>query len=203
MNDSPVKAARAGGRGARRAMRAAPDFEMLPSLKRGLPECEPMTPEQVERIDNASMAILEEVGVIFRDEIAPRFQKAGVRRTLYASKNDGALRASYLIHKLAPRLGDAINHVRNLAVEAIDAQLTDTSLLAHSYYGDQPLVIADIQAVLSGKSPSERNLVRLYDNSWSFKMAGARDWTWILIGVAFAAGFLIGIGLTRSRKQPS
>lgn len=70
MNDIPAKVARAGGRGARRAMRAAPDFEMLPALKRALPECEPMTPEQVECIDNASMSILEEVGVIFRDEIA-------------------------------------------------------------------------------------------------------------------------------------
>jgi Trimethylamine methyltransferase (MTTB) len=64
VNDIPVKAARAGGRGARPAMRAAPDFEMLSSLKRGLPECEPMTPNQVERIDAASMAILEEVGVM-------------------------------------------------------------------------------------------------------------------------------------------
>jgi len=40
---------------------------MLPALKRNLPLVEPMTPEQVEKIDNASMAILEEVGVVFRD----------------------------------------------------------------------------------------------------------------------------------------
>src|SRR5690606_31635993 len=70
MNDTSTRQGRAGGRGARRAMRSAPDFEMLPALRRGLPLCEPMTPEQVERIDDASMAILEEVGVIFRDEIA-------------------------------------------------------------------------------------------------------------------------------------
>jgi trimethylamine---corrinoid protein Co-methyltransferase len=80
MNDIPVKAARAGGRGARRAMRAAPDFEMLSSLKCGLPECEPMTPDQVERIDAASMAILEEVGVIFRDQIAlADWKRAGAK----------------------------------------------------------------------------------------------------------------------------
>ena len=53
---------------------------MLPSLKRGLPECEPMTPEQVERIDAASMAILEEVGVVFRDEIAlADWKRAGAK----------------------------------------------------------------------------------------------------------------------------
>ena len=62
------KTTRAGGRGARRALRAAPDFAMLPSLRRGIPECEVMDPARVEQIDAASMAILEEVGVIFRDE---------------------------------------------------------------------------------------------------------------------------------------
>ncbi len=51
-------------------MRTAPRREMLPSLTRGLPLVEPMTPEQVARIDAASMDILEEVGVVFRDPIA-------------------------------------------------------------------------------------------------------------------------------------
>lgn len=43
---------------------------MLPTLKRGLPVVEPMDAEQVERIHEASLAILEEVGVVFRDPIA-------------------------------------------------------------------------------------------------------------------------------------
>lgn len=58
------------GRGARRAARATRDVTMLPALKRGIPLTEPMSAEQVARIDAASMAILEDVGVIFRDEIA-------------------------------------------------------------------------------------------------------------------------------------
>ena len=62
--------ARRSGRGARQALRSAPDLSMLPSLKRGIPLCEVMSGEQVERIDAASMAILEEVGVVFRDPIA-------------------------------------------------------------------------------------------------------------------------------------
>lgn len=70
MGDLPVRQARAGGRGARRALRAAPDLAMLPALKRGLPDCAPMSPEEVERLDAASMAILEEVGVVFRDPVA-------------------------------------------------------------------------------------------------------------------------------------
>ncbi|MEO1066666.1 MAG: trimethylamine methyltransferase family protein, partial [Pseudomonadota bacterium] len=43
---------------------------MLPALKRNLPLTEPMNEEQIEKIDNASMDILEEVGVVFRDPIA-------------------------------------------------------------------------------------------------------------------------------------
>ena len=58
------------GRGARKAIRQAHDFKMLPALKRGLPLTEPMDEGQIERIDAASMHILENVGVVFRDEIA-------------------------------------------------------------------------------------------------------------------------------------
>ncbi|MER8499319.1 trimethylamine methyltransferase family protein [Mesorhizobium sp. M0751] len=61
---------RRGGRDARRIIRTAPKVEMLPTLKRGLPVIEPMDAEQVERIHEASLAILEEVGVVFRDPIA-------------------------------------------------------------------------------------------------------------------------------------
>jgi trimethylamine---corrinoid protein Co-methyltransferase len=70
MTEAATRTVRAGGRGARKVLRSAPDFEMLPSLRRGLPECEPMTPEQVRKIDDASMSILEDVGVVFRDDIA-------------------------------------------------------------------------------------------------------------------------------------
>ena len=61
---------RTGGRSARRAQRTAPKMEMLAGLTRNLPLCEPMDAEQVQRIDAASMGILEEVGVVFRDPVA-------------------------------------------------------------------------------------------------------------------------------------
>lgn len=69
---------RAGGRAARRAQRTVTKVDMLPSLRRGLPLCEPMDEEQIHRIDAASMDILEEVGVVFRDPIALEdWKKAG------------------------------------------------------------------------------------------------------------------------------
>ncbi|MGD1924350.1 MAG: trimethylamine methyltransferase family protein [Paracoccaceae bacterium] len=72
------KRTRRGGRGSRRELRTAVDTHMLPALKRRLPLTEPMTPEQVEKIDAASMDILENVGVVFRDPIAVEdWRKAG------------------------------------------------------------------------------------------------------------------------------
>jgi len=66
----PRSRSRAGGRTARRTLRAASDFTMLPGLTRAIPWCEVMDGAQIEKIDAASMDILENVGVQFRDEIA-------------------------------------------------------------------------------------------------------------------------------------
>ena len=71
MSDTATRPrSRSGGRAARRSLRTAPDFAMLPGLTRNIPVCEVMDGAQVERIDKASMDILENVGVHFRDEIA-------------------------------------------------------------------------------------------------------------------------------------
>ena len=68
--------ARRGGRDARRALRTTRDISMLPQLRRGLPYVETLTEEQVMLIHNASMAILEDVGVEFRDPVALEQWKA-------------------------------------------------------------------------------------------------------------------------------
>ena len=71
---------RRGGRGKRRALRTKVSDAMLPPLKRNMPLVEPMSLEEVEKIDNASMAILEEVGVVFRDDIALEdWRRAGAK----------------------------------------------------------------------------------------------------------------------------
>ena len=68
------------GRGARKTARQARDVKMLPALERRLPLTEPMDAEEIERIDAASMAILENVGVVFRDPIALEdWRKAGAK----------------------------------------------------------------------------------------------------------------------------
>ena len=81
---------RSGGRSARRALRATSDVEMLPGLTNNLPLCEVMDPGQVARIDAASMDILENVGVVFRDDIALADWKAAgakvVGETVYPDR---------------------------------------------------------------------------------------------------------------------
>ncbi|MEO0979232.1 MAG: trimethylamine methyltransferase family protein, partial [Pseudomonadota bacterium] len=71
---------RSGGRAGRRALRTAPDHDMLPGLTRNLPLCEPLDDDQIRKLDDASMSILEEVGIIFRDPIAlDDWKKAGAK----------------------------------------------------------------------------------------------------------------------------
>lgn len=75
----PIRS-RSGGREARRTLRTTRDFRMLPGLTNGLPRCEVMDGEQVEKIDNASMEILENIGVLFRDPIAIEdWKRAGAK----------------------------------------------------------------------------------------------------------------------------
>ncbi|MDJ0638563.1 MAG: trimethylamine methyltransferase family protein, partial [Paracoccaceae bacterium] len=79
MNTSSTRS-RSGGRSARRALRSAVDVTMLPGLKNVLPHCEVMDGVEVDRIDAASMDILENVGVVFRDPIALQdWRKAGAK----------------------------------------------------------------------------------------------------------------------------
>ena len=70
MTTQTATRSRAGGRAARRALRSKPKTEMLAGLSNALPLCEVMDGSQVDRIDAASMDILENVGVQFRDPIA-------------------------------------------------------------------------------------------------------------------------------------
>lgn len=79
------------GRGARKADRQTRDVTMLPALKRALPLTEPMDREQIERIDVASMDILENIGVHFRDQIAIQDWKAAgakiIDETVYLDRH--------------------------------------------------------------------------------------------------------------------
>ena len=69
---------RRGGRAARREARTAVQIRSLPVLKRQIPVYEVLNQEGLELIHEASLAILEEVGIEFRDpEALAMWQDAG------------------------------------------------------------------------------------------------------------------------------
>ena len=100
------------GRGVRKALREIRDIKMLPALKRKLPLTEPMTSDQITRIDAASMDILENVGVHFRDEIAlADWKRAGAKvvdELVYLDRN--------LVRELITTIPETFTyHARNAA----------------------------------------------------------------------------------------
>jgi esterase/lipase superfamily enzyme len=92
----------------------------------------------------------------FKD-LAVKFQRKADRFTLYASSHDKALQASKLIHKY-PRAGESgMDLVITASIDTVDATAVDTSLIGHSYYGDNRSVLADLfQLIRSGTPPEER-----------------------------------------------
>lgn len=90
---------------------------------------------------------------VFREQIAPRMQKIANRTTLYCSRNDLALHASYAFND-SRRLGDSSRGIMVLdGLDTIDASDIDTDLLGHSYYGDCNMLLADVGLLLEKNLP--------------------------------------------------
>ncbi len=77
--------------------------------------------------------------------------------SLYASRNDRALMVSRRIHG-APRAGDSSEGPLRLAgLDTLDASDVVADILGHSYFGDSPLVLGDLAALLRlGLPPAQR-----------------------------------------------
>lgn len=83
----------------------------------------------------------------FVEQIAPALARATKRVTVYASAKDHALDFSKVPNGNR-RLGDATGGVVVVPnVDTIDATAVDTSLLGHSYYGDEPAILSDIASI--------------------------------------------------------
>jgi esterase/lipase superfamily enzyme len=102
---------------------------------------------------------------IFREQIAPVLGRlTNVRKTIYASSNDVALKVSMVLHGF-PRVGETVSGVH--IFEGFDT--IDSSKAAplargfgHSYVFESRPVIADLEELLiNRKPPSERRLKRM------------------------------------------
>jgi len=93
---------------------------------------------------------------VFRRDIAPAIVKTADRVTLYASSKDEALALSKKYHGY-PRAGDSGGDLVVVpGIDTIDVSDVDTSLLGHSYYGDNDTVLTDLSRLLSEAKPPEQ-----------------------------------------------
>ena len=90
----------------------------------------------------------------FKD-LAAAFHEKVERVTLYASSDDLALKASKLAHKYHRAGESGLDLVILNGVDTIDATAVDTSLLGHSYYGDNRSVLADMFDLIRRGSPPQ------------------------------------------------
>jgi esterase/lipase superfamily enzyme len=89
-------------------------------------------------------------------DLARAFRGRAGRFTLYASAGDEALKASKAIHKYQ-RAGDGGAEILVVdGIDTVDATAVDTSLLGHSYYGDNRSILSDIHALVHTGAPAEK-----------------------------------------------
>ena len=107
----------------------------------------------------------------FRERYAPALRQLARGSTLYASSNDRALAASTSIHGYN-RAGLSGEHMLVVpGVETVDASPVDTSVIGHSYYGDNPQLIRDLRAIVDEGLPAE-------NRAWLKKMLRQPDVAW-------------------------
>ena len=105
--------------------------------------------------------------------LARNFRLISERTTLYASASDEALALSKK-YQGYQRAGDVRPQIVSMdGVDSIDVSAVETSLLGHSYYGDNTSVISDIRRLLqTGWSPDRRCGIQAVTNAmlryWTF-----------------------------------
>lgn len=98
---------------------------------------------------------------LFRTKIYPELKKFKRKITLYASSRDSALKVSKRIHRYR-RLGESGKNIFvSNDIDTIDATNVDTSLMGHSYYGDNRSIISDIYYLIKyGFEPDSRHALK-------------------------------------------
>lgn len=110
--------------------------------------------EQHYKFGQIIMAAPDVDASLFRNRYVPVLKEMAQRATLYASSNDRALLASTEIHGYT-RAGLSGEHLLALVgVETVDVSPIDTSLVGHSYYGDNPIMIRDLHALIHENIPA-------------------------------------------------
>ncbi|MBI2480633.1 MAG: alpha/beta hydrolase [Planctomycetia bacterium] len=144
-------------------------------LTAALKEMDVATSERGQLFNQVILAAPDIDADIFKQRIAPAIVTKAKHVTLYASSKDLALVASRRFNSGDPRAGDAgENLVVVPGIDTIDVSNGDSSLLGHSYYGDNISVLYDIEFLLHDQPASSRKFleqVSLPDDAiyWMFQ----------------------------------
>jgi esterase/lipase superfamily enzyme len=94
-------------------------------------------------------------------KFAARFHQRANRMTLYASTRDAALGLSQKMHRY-PRAGDLRDGMVVVeGLDSIDASAVDTSLVGHSYFGDNRSIISDLFNLIRGvEAGADRHVLK-------------------------------------------
>lgn len=110
---------------------------------------------------------------IFKEQIAPYLSGKADRYSMYVSSMDAALMLSDRIQK-GNRAGLALNEIVVVdGIDTIDASPINTSVLGHSYFGDERELIMDIYHIIQNGSPPDSRNLNKHSNAgmlyWKFK----------------------------------
>ena len=136
-----------------------------------------LRPEDAQRLGQVVFAAPDVDAAVFT-QLAAQLGAGPPARTLYASSQDKALKASQLLAKY-PGAGQSGPDIVVVAgVDTIDATELDTGLMSHSYFGDRTSILSDIFALLRGAKPDQRFGLALRTNPdglryWIFKPRNA------------------------------
>ncbi len=174
MTTEALPRSRAGGRAARRAMRTAVDFTMLPGINNKIPTCEILTGSQVEKIDAASMDILENVGVIFRDDIAlADWEQAGAKvegERVYLDRGlvrdlIATIPSSFTYHARDPQKNVALGGTKSIFVPMTGAPyLRDLEDVRRNPTLDDLAMFHKLSHMLPSLHSSAHHIVEPYDH---------------------------------------
>jgi esterase/lipase superfamily enzyme len=124
------------------------------------------------KLNNVILAAPDIDADIFREQILPKIRGKAQRLTMYASSGDTALNLSTKFNG-SRRLGlsgDGLVVVPEL-MDTVDASQIDTSLIGHSYYGSQKVVVEDLfKLVMKGLLPEQRSLKHGVLGQWELPL---------------------------------
>ncbi|MEZ6088877.1 MAG: alpha/beta hydrolase [Pirellulaceae bacterium] len=107
-----------------------------------------LEPEAPPAFDRVVLAAPDVDADRFRRDLAPILLQVAEQVTLYASSDDQALIASKQVHGY-PRAGESGSQIVVVpGIETVDVSGIDLSLLGHSYYGDNEMMLRELYEVV-------------------------------------------------------